>query len=119
CAIVSGIFIQSVRLGLPDEEVRAVTFVTLVLANFGLVLVNRSFESSLREAVSRNNPALWWVSAIAIFLLGTSLAFSPARNLFRFGQLRSDDLAVALAAAAALVILAEFLKRFWRNQLSS
>lgn len=119
CAIVFGIFLQAVRLGLPSEEVRAVTFVTLVLANFGLVLVNRSFESSLREAVSRNNPALWWVSAIAAFLLGTALVFSPARSLFRFGQLHSDDLAVAVAAAAALVILAELLKRFWRNQLSA
>jgi hypothetical protein len=55
---------------------------------------NRSFESSLG---ARNNPALWYVGAIAAALLGLALAWEPARGLFRFGQLHIDDLVVSKA----------------------
>lgn len=117
CAIVAALYLQAVRLGLPEDDIRAVTFVALVLANLGLVLVNRSFESSFRSALLRGNPAMWVMSAITAVLLGLALAFEPARALFRFGKLHADDLLVALASATALVIAAEFLKRFWRGRL--
>ncbi|MCI0466916.1 MAG: cation-translocating P-type ATPase, partial [Beijerinckiaceae bacterium] len=118
-AIVAALYLEAIRLGLPENDVRAVTFVALVLVNFGLVLVNRSFESSLGEALRRGNPALWWVSAITAVLLGLALVFEPARRLFRFGQLHSDDLLAALASAMALILAAEFLKRYWRGRLTA
>ncbi len=116
--IVAGLYLLAIRLGLADGEVRAVTFVALVLANLGLVLVNRSFDSSLGAALRSDNPALLAVSAMALALLGLALAWEPARHLFRFGQLHSDDLAVAVLAAVVLVIIMEFAKRFWRGQLT-
>ncbi len=119
CGIVAGLYLEAVHLGLPENDVRAVTFLALVLANFGLVLVNRSFDSSLGEALRRDNPAFWRVSAIAAVLLVLALGFEPARALFRFGQLHTDDLLAALASALALVIAAELLKRFWRARLSA
>jgi hypothetical protein len=79
--------------------------------------MNRSFESSLGAALRRDNLALWYVGTIATVLLGLVLAWEPARGLFRFGQLHSDDLAVAFFSAALLVVTAEVSKRFWRGRL--
>jgi P-type Ca2+ transporter type 2C len=58
---VASLYLLAVWLGISDGEVRAHTFMALVLTNLGLVLVNRSFDSSLREALGTSNPALWWV----------------------------------------------------------
>jgi P-type Ca2+ transporter type 2C len=91
----------------------------LVLTNLGLVLVNRPFDSSLREALGTSNPALWWVSGITAVLLGLVLAWEPARSLFRFERLHADDVFVVLASVAGLVVVMEFLKRFWRLRLTA
>jgi Ca2+-transporting ATPase len=63
--------------------------------------------------------AQWWVSAVAAVILGITLAWEPARGLFRFGPLHGHDLAVALGSAAGLVLVLEILKRFWRGSLTA
>ncbi len=115
--VVAAIYLVAAARGMPEGEVRALTFVSLVLANLGLVLVNRSFDSSLREALRLDNHALWWVSGAAAIVLGVAVAWAPARDLFRFGPLHADDLAVSLAASVALVLVLEVLKRFWHQRL--
>ena len=56
--LVAAIFIVAVRRGMPETEVRALTFFSLVLAIIGLIFVNRSFSASLMTALRRPNPAL-------------------------------------------------------------
>ena len=118
-AAVAVLYLLALRRGMPAGDVRALTFVSLVLANLGLVLVNRSFDSSVRGALRWDNRALWWVSAVAGVLLGTALAWAPARDLFRFGPLHADDLAVAFGTAIGLVVVLEILKRSWRGWLTA
>ncbi len=118
-AMVATLYLLALWRGMPEADVRALTFVSLVLANLGLVLVNRSFDSSMRGALHGGNRALWWVSAVALLLLGLALTWEPARVLFRFGPLHVDDLAIAVASAAGLVVVLEGLKRFWRGRLAA
>jgi Ca2+-transporting ATPase len=116
-AIVATIF--AVAQGrMPETEVRALTFVSLVTTNFGLILVNRSFSSSLRGALRLNNPALWIVAVITTGLLAMILVVEPVRDLFRFGPLHADDFVITVAAGAGLVMILEFFKRFWRTRLT-
>ncbi|SHK22098.1 Ca2+-transporting ATPase [Roseomonas rosea] len=117
--VVAVLYLLALQRGMPEGDVRALTFVSLVLANLGLVLVNRSFDSSVREALRWDNRALWWVSAATAVLLSIALAWEPARGLFRFGPLHADDLAVAFGAAIGLVVVLEILKRFWRGWLTA
>lgn len=47
---------------MPENELRAFVFTVLVLMNVGLIAVNRSFRSSLKEALSGPIPpfsGLW------------------------------------------------------------
>ena len=118
-ALVAAAYIFALRRGMPDNEVRALAFVTLVLTNIGLILVNRSFSASLITAFRRTNRVLWLVMATTAALLALALAWPPARDLFRFGPLHGDDLAVCAAAGVALLVLLEILKPFWRSRLES
>ncbi|MBH1976181.1 MAG: cation-translocating P-type ATPase, partial [Rhodocyclales bacterium] len=81
--VLAALYLLALSRGMPENEVRALTFVSLVLINLGLVLVNRSFSSSLANALRWNNRALWWVAVVTLSLLSLILAWSPARELFR------------------------------------
>ena len=114
--VLAALYLLALSRGMPENEVRALTFISLVLVNLGLVLVNRSFSSSLANALRLNNRALFRVTAVTLALLGLILAWTPARDTFRFGILHADDLAVTLAATCGLIILLESVKRFWRGR---
>ena len=116
--LVGSVYFLGIQRGMPDAEVRAMAFAALVLTNIGLILVNRSFSSSLRRAVSRWNPALWIVMGVALPLLLAAVSWEPAKALFRFGPLHIDDLAICLGAAAALLGSLEILKPLWRTRLT-
>jgi len=96
---------------LPEADARALAFTTLVAANLGLVLVNRSLSASIFAAFTRPNAALWWVVAATALILAAVILFPPARALFRFGPLHADDLAVALGSGLFMLLLLEGAKK--------
>jgi Ca2+-transporting ATPase len=108
--LVAAIFVVAVRRGIPESEVRALVFFSLVTAIVGLIFVNRSFSSSLVTALGRPNPALALVLLAVTTILSLTLLWPFARELFRFGPLHADDIAVTLGAGAAVLVLLEFLK---------
>jgi Ca2+-transporting ATPase len=115
--LVGSVYFLGVHRGMPETEIRALAFATLLLTNIGLILVNRSFSSSLWGAISRWNPALWIVVGLALPLLLAAVSWGPAQVMFRFGPLHIDDLAICFGAAAALLAALEILKRLWRARM--
>ena len=57
-ALVAAIFVIALRSGMPEPEVRALTFFSLVVMIVSLILVNRSFSASLLTALRRPNRTL-------------------------------------------------------------
>jgi Ca2+-transporting ATPase len=114
---VGAIYALALWQGLPEADARAIAFVSLVLTNIGLILVNRSFDSSLLEALRRPNKSLWWVAATAVSLLLIAVTWPPAEKLFRFGELHADDLGAAILCGASVLVLLELLKPLWRRRL--
>ncbi len=117
--LVGSVYFMGIGRGMPETEVRAFAFAALVLTNVGLILVNRSFSSSLWGAVSRRNPALWIVIGVALPLLLAAVRWEPAEALFRFGPLHVDDLSICAGATVMLLAALEILKRAWRARLTT
>ena len=115
--LVAAIFVIALYRGMPEDEVRALTFFSLVLSIVGLILVNRSFSTSLVVAFRRPNPALVWILLTVTVILSLSLLWPAASALFRFGPLHADDLALTLAAGIVVLIVLETLKHLWRTRL--
>jgi P-type Ca2+ transporter type 2C len=116
--LVSVIFIAALGRGMPEAEVRALAFFSLVLTIVSLIFVNRSFSASLVTALRRPNAVLAWVLLAVTVLLSLTLSWPLARGLFRFGPLHLDDLAVTLGAGVVVLVLLEVLKPLWRERLA-
>jgi Ca2+-transporting ATPase len=111
--LVAAIFVVALRRGMPEVEVRALTFFSLVVAIVGLIFVNRSFSASLLTAFRRPNAALGAVLLTVTAVLSLSLLWPFAQALFRFGPLHVDDLAVTVGSGAVLLVLLEVIKPLW------
>ena len=118
-ALLAGIYLVVLRQGMAENEIRALTFFSLVLTIVGLIFVNRSFSASLLTALIRPNRSLVIVVVAVASMLGGTLLWPFATSLFRFGPLHLDDLAVTLAAGFAVLACLELLKPFWRQQLKA
>jgi Ca2+-transporting ATPase len=117
-ALVAVIYLVAISRGMPEAEVRALTFFSLVLAIVSLIFVNRSFSASLITALRRPNAALAWVMLVVPVVLSLTLLFPPISALFRFGTLHLDDLALTLGAGIAVLVVLEALKSLGRGQAS-
>jgi Ca2+-transporting ATPase len=122
--IVAFVFLASlytitIRSGLPADDVRALTFVSLVLVDLGLVMVNRNFNASLRDLVGQKNRALMWISGITVALLVLVVGTPLGRELFRFGPLHADDISLVVLVVIGTVTILEAAKRFWRARLAN
>jgi Ca2+-transporting ATPase len=93
-----------------DLEARALAFTSLIIANLGLILTNRSWSSTIVAMLRVRNPALWWVLGGALLFLALALSSPAARALFRFSEIHLDDAALCVAAGLAPVLLFEALK---------
>jgi Ca2+-transporting ATPase len=116
-SLIGAIFVIAHRRGMPEDDVRALAFFALVLSIVSLILVNRSFSTSLVAAFRRPNPAFAWILLAITVILGLSLVWPTAAALFRFGPLHADDLALTLAAGMVVLIVLETLKHLWRARL--
>jgi Ca2+-transporting ATPase len=115
--LVAGIFIVAFVRGMRESEVRALAFFSLVLTIVGLIFVNRSFGTSLVTALGRPNPSLAWVLLAVVAMLSLTLLWPFASDLFRFGPLHWDDLALTFGAGVFVLVALEIMKRVWRETL--
>jgi Ca2+-transporting ATPase len=116
-ALVGGVYAIGKAEAMPENELRALAFFALVLSIVGLILVNRSFSASLWAALRRPSPVLLIVLAVVAIALALSLLWPAARELFKFGPLHPDDLALTLGAAAAVLLTLEAIKPLWRRRI--
>jgi Ca2+-transporting ATPase len=110
--MLAAIFLGASYAGMAETEVRALTFFALIGAILVLILVNRSFDTSLSHALMRGNVALRYVIAAVVVIAGIILITPPIRTLLRFGPLHATELAVAIGTAALLLVLLEGGKIF-------
>ena len=108
--ILAVLYGVALHRGQAEPEARALAFTTLIIANIGLILINRSWKHSILETVRSPNPALWWVTGGALSFLGLVLFVPVLRGVFRFGELDIRGVSVSLLAGAASILWFELFK---------
>jgi Ca2+-transporting ATPase len=108
---VGGVYLFVVRSGLPNEDVRAISFFTLVLSNLALIVANRSYRGHAFDFLTGGNRVLLGIHALTLALLAISVTWPPAQALFGFGPLHGDDLLLVAGAIAALAAALALLRR--------
>ncbi len=112
-SVLAGLLVTAATLGMPEADLRTLVFAALVLINMGLILVNRSFDSSLVNAIVRPNKTLWTLLGGVLMLLAVTIFWTPARTLFKFGALHWNDLGICAAIGALSLLGLETIKARW------
>ena len=121
-ALVAAISMGAQKHGMPADEVRALTFFSLVFSIISLIFVNRSFKPFGTFAMR--------ISEIAPLILIVIGVTRPAPGAYAWsgrppivcsgsGPLHWDDLAVTVGGAALVFIVLESAKRFLGTRLWS
>jgi Ca2+-transporting ATPase len=108
--IVLAVFAIALYRGQGESEARALTFTTLIIANLGLILTNRSWSRTILSTLRSPNAALWWVLGGAAVFLGAVLYIPFLCNLFRLTTLHFIDLVICLSAGVVSIMWFEGLK---------
>ena len=112
---VLGVYLGCVQAGRPADEVRSVTFATLVIGNLALILVNRSWRLSIwRSFRERTNRPLKWILGGASALLVLLLSVPWLGQAFHLAPIHPADGLVALGAGFLGVAWFEVYKA-WRG----
>ncbi|OBB82678.1 cation-translocating P-type ATPase [Mycobacterium sp. 852002-30065_SCH5024008] len=98
-AVTLGVYLWAVLNERPDNVIRSVTFVALVVGNLALILVNRSWRLPIwRTFRERRNRALKWILGATASLLIVVLTLPGPRRAFNFGPITPWDWLIAVAA---------------------
>jgi P-type Ca2+ transporter type 2C len=118
--IVLGVFGISLYRGQGELEARALTFTTLIIANLGLILTNRSWSRTILSTLRSPNTALWWVLGGAAIFLGAVLYVPVLRDLFRLSTLHLMELVICFCAGVVSIMWFEGLKMVngWKRRTS-
>ena len=111
-AVLLAVFGISLGRGQGELEARTLAFMTLIIANLGLMMTNRSWSSSIRTILRAPNPALWWVTSGAIIFLAIVLNIPAVREVFRFSAVHPLDVIISALAGILSVIWFEIFKLF-------
>ncbi|WP_328806509.1 cation-translocating P-type ATPase [Novosphingobium aerophilum] len=110
CLLLAAVFVIQGWAGMPETELRALMFFALLAEIGALILVNRSFSASLRQALFRHNAALRYVGLAIIGVGALILGIPPIQALLKFGSIAGQDLAVGAGLGLALLVILERCK---------
>lgn len=106
----------AVRQNMQTEDVRALLFVSMLVMNLTLILVNRTFSASVLEAFKDKNPFLGW-GVLGMSCVFALILFLPvSQDVFGLGALRALDIAVAVGAGFGVLVVLEVLKPLFVRQ---
>jgi Ca2+-transporting ATPase len=110
--LLAALYLVTSRLGLPEGDVRGLTFFALIVSILVLISVNRSFQLSLREALTGRNAALRYVLVSVGAVSAIVLLVPSIRGFLKFGILHPIDLGIVAATGLVLFLALEGLKPF-------
>lgn len=105
--------------GHSETEVRTMAFVTLVMSNIFLTLVNRSFTFSFIQTLKYRNNLLWLMLFLTLLILLATLYVPATQQLFGFHQIENTELLICTLAAMLGVFWVEGYKLVQRRSLAN
>jgi P-type Ca2+ transporter type 2C len=109
-ALVTAVYAGMLTGGYGEGEARMLAYITLVIGNLGMIFANRSRTRYILQTLRTPNPAVWWVTGMAIAVIAAVLAVPFLRGLFQFAPLHAWELGVILLAGIASILISESVK---------
>ncbi len=108
--LVAGAVICASLQGASEATVRTTAFMALLSAIVALVLVNRSFSSSIIRAITRPNRPMAVIFPLVALAAVLAITIEPLRTLFRFSTIGLSEATLAGLSGLGTLLVLEGLK---------
>ena len=115
-AMLLTIFGVCLARGQGELDARTLAFTTLIIANLGLMMTNRSWINTIGKIYRTPNAALWWVTGGTIIFLYLVLTIPFLREIFRFSVIHPIDVVICISAGILSTVWFELFKAFSRKK---
>jgi Ca2+-transporting ATPase len=114
--VVLAIYVTSLAMGLDQDQVRALIFTVIVIANLSLILTNRSWVESMIRTLRRPNPAFWGITGATMIFLIAALYIPILREIFQFAPVPLPFIVLGGVAGFLSILWFEILKLVLREK---
>jgi Ca2+-transporting ATPase len=104
------VYFATLQQGYQDGQVRAMAFITLIIANVATILTNRSWSENIFKIIITPNRAVGWVSGSAIIFLIMVLYIPILREAFQFAYIPFMNIIYCSLAGISTIIWFEIFK---------
>ena len=104
------VYFCGLRMGYQANEVRAMSFITLIVSNIAVILTNRSWTNNIFRIIATPNKAVIWVAGGAVFFLMIILNVPFFLALFQFQRLPVINIIICSLAGFTTTIWFEIYK---------
>lgn len=116
--VIMLIFIIAYYRGDSENNVRTMTFASLVITNMGLIFVNFSWTKNLISSMRSSHKTFWLIQLFTFSFLMAVIYIPYLNELFKFSFLSLKDFSVVVLLSMVVVLMLELVKsiRFENNQ---
>jgi len=107
---VLAIYLYGMMQGLSEDELRTLTFVTIVVVNLALICTNRSWTEGIVTTLKKPNKAFWWVIGGTVVFLAADLIVPGLRTLFQFAPISLINLMLCIICGILSIAWFEVFK---------
>jgi len=105
-----GIYLFSYYSGHTEGQIRAMSFITLIVANISVIISNRSWTRNLIEVMTIRNKAAGWVIGGAVLFMILIMNIPFFLQLFQFEKIGVVDSLICIAAGLLTITWFEVYK---------
>lgn len=110
--VVFLIYVLSIQIGVSVESARSTTFMTLILGDLSLILVNLSKQGSFLRSMKRINKPFVIITSLTLILLVASFNIPFLKDAFHFVSPTLGQTFVALGVSVVMLLVQDQVKRW-------
>ena len=108
--VVLGIYFAGLKMGYSENEVRTMSFITLIISNLLVIQTNRSWKDNFFTIIATQNKSVKWIVGGTLVFLIAVISVPFLQDLFRFSTLGWLEVLISSFAACLTIVWFEIYK---------
>lgn len=108
--VVLGIYFAGLKMGYSENEVRTMSFITLIISNLLAIQTNRSWKDNIFTIIATPNKSVKWIVGGTLIFLIAVISVPFLQDLFKFSTLGLLEILISSFAACLTIVWFEIYK---------
>jgi len=111
------LYMYLLQVGKDEITIRTITFLSLVISNLLLIVVNLTWSKTTIKVILTPNKLLWWIIGPTVAGMILVVSLEPLRQVFHMSYMHADDFRYIFIVVAVMFIWLEIAKVVWAKIL--